>query len=51
MTYVGEEKKWKVGYLRIKDLDELPNNKCAALAKLKSIEKRSLRKSKPCTKI
>lgn len=43
MTYVEEEKKWKVGYPRIKDPDDLPNNKCAALAKLKSIEKRSLK--------
>ena len=35
MRNIEEEKKWETGYPWIKDLEDLPNNKCAALAKLK----------------
>ena len=43
ITYVEEEKKWEAGYPWIKDPDDLPHNRCAALAKLKSTEKRLLK--------
>ena len=50
MKYIQEEKKWEAGYPWIKDPYDLPDNKCAALAKLKSTEKRLL-KDKNCAQI
>ena len=39
MKYIQEEKKWEAGYPWIKDPYNLPDNKCAALTKLKLTEK------------
>ena len=43
IKYIQEEKEWEAGYPWIKDPSDLPDNKCAALTKLKSTEKRLLK--------
>ena len=40
LRYLEEKKKWQASYPWIRDPAELPNNRCAALARLRSTERR-----------